>query len=641
MVRLAPLVLLAVACSSSSGPDAPVCEDQTLPSRPELRCEAEFAAQAARPLDTSLPGARTVKTIVDRAADHAVHFMDTTAYPLHSRFAVERLGFPPGAPFVNEYFLPQRRFLLGAVTHYEEPDVFAYELAPYDTASVEMITDAFERLAAAAYFGDRLRFHPTSREQEALAASLPAHVRVVTTDEIHAGTSYQPLNLGETVSKVRRLSADALATTYVGPRDLVVLDRVPNEISVVGGVVTAELQTPLSHVNVLSQQRGTPNMALRDADVAFAGLDGKWVRLSVKAFEWQAVEVSQAEADAWWEAHRPTPAEVPAPDYSVTELLDIDDVGLADVRAVGGKAANFGELRHIAEGVIVRDALVVPVFYYRQFMEDNGFAAEVEAMLVDPLFVADGEVRRARLADLQTRMRAAPVDADLLAALSARLERDFPGTRMKFRSSTNAEDLARHTGAGLYDSRSGAVGDPGRPIDVALRTVWASVWNFRAFEEREHVSIEHGQVAMAVLLNPSYPDEAANGVAITANIFDPGPGGEDAFYVNAQVGEESVVSPHPQVVADQLVYYHFHAGQPATYYAHSSLVAAGATVLSRRELHELGVALAALRTHFEGLYQPPAGYARMPMDVEWKLVADEAGRHIEIKQARPYPGRGQ
>ena len=31
------------------------------------------------------------------------------------------------------------------------------------------------------------------------------------------------------------------------------------------GIITATWQTPLSHINVLSQNRGTPNMALRDA----------------------------------------------------------------------------------------------------------------------------------------------------------------------------------------------------------------------------------------------------------------------------------------------------------------------------------------------------------------------------------------
>jgi phosphoenolpyruvate synthase/pyruvate phosphate dikinase len=237
-------------------------------------------------------------------------------------------------------------------------------------------------------------------------------------------------------------------------------------------------------------------------------------------------------------------------------------------------------------------------------------------------------------------MIAAPIDPAFLATVEAAMTTRFPGTRMKFRSSTNAEDLERHTGAGLYESVSGAVGDASRPVDVAIKTVWASIWNFRAFEEREYVQINHRNAAMALLVNPSYTDELANGVAITANIYDPSPGGEDAFTINAQVGEESVVQPDPGVTADQLLYFHFHAGQPATYFVRSSLTG-GQPVLTRAELFALGQSLDAIRSHFDDFYDRPAGYAALPMDVEWKLV-DEAGeRKVMIKQARPYPGRGQ
>jgi phosphoenolpyruvate synthase/pyruvate phosphate dikinase len=307
---------------------------------------------------------------------------------------------------------------------------------------------------------------------------------------------------------------------------------------------------------------------------------------------------------------------------------------------VGGKAANFGELRDI-DGITVPDGLVVPVHYYRQFLEQNGFDAEIAAMLADPAFQADGNVRRQRLAALQEVMRAAPVDADLVAALEARLVAAFPGTRMRFRSSTNAEDLDGFTGAGLYDSVGGAVGDPDSPPVQALREVWASLWNARAFEERAYASIAHTDVAMAILVHPAYTDESANGVAITANLFDPAPGGEDAFYINAQLGETSVVQPPASgIVADQLLYYFQYANQPATYYAHSNLVPAGQGVLSRRELFALGQALDAIRDHFRALYDPPDGYGQLPMDVEWKRVGTGEASRIEIKQARPYPGRG-
>ena len=629
---------------SGAGPGDPQCEAAPLPSRAELLCQGEWLAQAARPLDASLPGARTVKTIIDRLHDDAVYFMDTAAYPMHAAFAQRHLDYPLDMPFVDEYFLPQRRFLLGAVTHYEEPDVWAYEIAPYDTASADLIAEAFRRLAGAAYFGARLRFHPTSEEQAARAAELPGDVPRASTDEIYAGTRFQPLNLGETYAQLRLLDAAALeAGAYISPREIAVLDRVPNDIGPVAGVITAEFQTPLSHVNVLSQQRGTPNMGLRDARAVLAPLDGRWVRLRVGAFDWSADEVSAADAEAWWQAHRSGPASIPTPDYSVTAILDVDDVGHDDVAVVGGKAANYGELRNLAAAmpdVRVRDALAIPVHHYRRFLEQNGFDVEIAAMLADPAFAGDGQVRRARLADLQARMRAAPVDAAFLGTLEARLDADFPATRMKFRSSTNAEDLERHTGAGLYDSKAGQAHDPVDTVAAALRTVWASVWNLRAFEERAYAGIEHGQVAMAVLVNPSYANEAANGVAVTANIYDPAPGGEDGFYVNAQLGEASVVQPTPTIVADQLMYYYFHNGQPATYYARSNLVRPGETVMTRAELFDLGRSLAAVRDHFARFFTPPVGYGQLPMDVEWKLVDDGAARVIWLKQARPYPGRG-
>ena len=61
------------------------------------------------------------------------------------------------------------------------------------------------------------------------------------------------------------MKAAELETTYVGFRDIVVLDAMPNDISVVAGIITEEFQTPLSHINVLARNRGTPNMGLRNA----------------------------------------------------------------------------------------------------------------------------------------------------------------------------------------------------------------------------------------------------------------------------------------------------------------------------------------------------------------------------------------
>ena len=169
-------------------------------------------------------------------------------------------------------------------------------------------------------------------------------------------------------------------------------------------------------------------------------------------------------------------------------------------------------------------------------------------------------------------------------------------------------------------------------IEKAIKKTWASVWFARAWEEREYWGISHTDVGMAMLLNPTYRDEQANGVAITGNIFDTS-GLEPAFYINAQIDEYSVVKPDAGVTTDQILYYYSMPGQPVVYIRRSNLIPDGETVLSNAQLYELGTALDAIHRHFYPVYG--AGASFYAMDTEFKVTADGV---LEIKQARPYPG---
>src|SRR5450432_2374540 len=159
-----------------------------------------------------------------------------------------------------------------------------------------MIERLFDQVKGAVFFKNELSFHPTSEDVEARAQELPASIKVKTTDEIFAGTAYQPLNLGTTTGTLRFIDAAALDSAYVGFRDVVVLDRVTNDISVVAGMITEELQTPLSHVNALAQNRGTPNMGLRQAttDAQLRAREGKWVTRTVGASAYSITEIGRA-----------------------------------------------------------------------------------------------------------------------------------------------------------------------------------------------------------------------------------------------------------------------------------------------------------------------------------------------------------
>ena len=641
-------------CEIGEGDDAP---DFLL----AIGCRADFDALASEPLDASIPGARSVKVVLDQLDGDKLYFQNSGKYQIHHQFAVAHLS-GNGKPIVpaldefnrTEYYSPDRRFVLGAVTYYEGPDAWALEIAPYDKATPAMIDKLYAAIAEAAYFGPALRFHPTSATIETTAGALSDSVVQISTDELFADTRYQPLNLGTAIGRLRFMEAADLATEYVGFRDLLVLDRVPNDISVIAGLITEEFQTPLSHVNVLSQNRKTPNMGLRNAttDQELRALEGKWVRLTVGAFEYTVEEVTTAAADTFWEEHKPDAVGVPRLDTSITELRDIEELVdeegdgtlrdqiKAAIPAFGGKASHYSILAR-TEHVNAPKAFAIPVYYYVQFMEQNGFTDMVNEWLEDPAFNDDPETRDMRLAQLRAAMMDAPVDQELQDTLRAKLDAEFPATNMRFRSSTNAEDLDGFTGAGLYTSKTGASDDWEDVLD-ALREVWGSVWFFRAFEERAYRSIDHRAVGMALLVHHSFPDEEANGVALTANPFDPS-GLEPGFYVNVQFGEASVVAPDAETTTDQFIHHFSLPGAPVVYRSHSSMVPERETVLTTAQIQELGRGLDAVHKRFSPAYGPAAGnqgwYA---MDVEFKFDGEPGETpKLAIKQARPHPGRGQ
>jgi hypothetical protein len=628
-----------------------------------LPCKADFDALASAPLDASLPGARSAKVVLDQADDNALYVQNSTRFQIHYDFVSTHLS-GHGLPLVpelssfeaTEYYRPDRRFILGAISYYEGPGVWALELSPYDTASADMITTLYQAVARASYFGPALEFHPTSEAIQKVADKLPASVRVITTNELYEEIDYQPLTLGTTVGRVHFAKAADLDNEYLNYEDIAVLDEAPNDISVVAGLITEEFQTPLSHVNVLSQNRHTPNMGLRGAfeNEELRALDGKWAELTVGPSGWTVKEVSADDAATYWQDHKPTPVVLPELNFDITDLTDIadvtpepDGVSLRDaikeaVRAWGGKAAQYSILAKTAD-VPTPKAFGIPVFYYNQFMTENGLFDRVDALLADLDFMADPSVREDELAKLRADMLAAPVNADFQALLKAKLAADYPGITMRFRTSTNSEDLDGFPCAGCYESQTG---DPAHWDSVldAVRGAWSSIWLFRTFEERSFYGIDHHSVGMALLVHHNFPAEEANGVAVTNNPFDVA-GIEPAFYVNVQWGGDAeVVHPPAGVTSDSFLYFFDNPNQPVTFVAHSNLVPAGETVLTALQTHELGLALKAIHERFSAAYGPKAGiqdwYA---MDVEFKFDdMDQAdGKpHLFVKQARPYPGRG-
>jgi pyruvate, water dikinase len=680
---LAAVVLSLAGCSSdgAGGPEqrnwaCEISDPTTEASVPDyvlkMGCNADFLALASRPLDASIPGARSGKVVYDLRTQ-TLYFQNSNRYPIHYEFAKATQG-ATGEPlftgdlnaFNPQYTLPEDRrlFLLAAVTYYEQPDTWALEIAPYDTSTPAMIEKLYRVVNEQAFYGPKLKFHPTSESLEKVAQDLAKDIPVVTNAELFASIRYQPLNVGEAVGTVKLMKAEQLATEYVSIKDIIVLDAVPNDISATAAIITGEFQTPLSHINVLARNRGTPNMGLRDAtrNADILALVGKPARLTVSAFDWSIAPISQADADAWFEAHKPAPVQVEPPDTTVTDLRDIElvtehtdewpYVTFEQIKTAtyqfGAKAANYSVF---ATDPLVphKPAFAIPTYYYMQYMEENGvFAQLAEWQDAYPDFDSDDALRDAKLTELRETIRSGVFSDELTTALKEKLDQDFPGESMRFRSSTNAEDLDGFPCAGCYDSHTGDPRDPEFAGDQlaaclqAIRKTWATVWNKRTYDERMIHSIDHANVAMGLLVHTNFPDEEANGVAITANIFD-ATGNFPGFYVNVQYGGDyEVVHPPAGVTSDSFLHQYTLPDQPTIYYTTTNVPLPDGQehVLSRRQIHDLGVALDRLHIRFANAYgsSDPGGWYAIDSEFKFDDFANPGEpAALYIKQARPYP----
>jgi Pyruvate phosphate dikinase, AMP/ATP-binding domain len=677
MMRVAMLLLtvplLLTACNKEGGKDSPgetsgtdawacqLVEGSDPDYATQLGCQGDYDILSSQPADASIPGATSVKTVIDRVDSNNLYFQNSKRYCIHWDFASTHLS-GDGLPIVpelgqfnsTEYYSPDRRFLLGALSHYSGPGAWVYEISPYDTASAEMIETAYLKIKENLWNGDELAFHATSVTVEREAALLSDAVTQISTDALYAGVDYQPLNPGTSTGILRFHSADEVDGTYTPFREIVVLDAVPNDISIVAGIITAEFQTPLAHINVLSVNRGTPNMALRDAqqEADLLALEGKWVELTVGPFDWSIREITEAEADVWWDGHRPVPLTVQPMDLDVTELrrgaemIDLEQYALGDaisgaIPIFGAKATNYGALEEAASlghPIPVQPGYGIPMYYYNQFMEDNGLWARIAELMALPEW-SDPAQRSVLLEAFKDEMRDMPMRPEVVQMIKDRSAEIFPGENSRFRSSTNSEDLGAFTGAGLYNSETG---DPSVPdgeddsIEWAVKKVWSQVWNPRAYEEREFYSMNHLDVGMGLLVHSNYPDEEANGVAVTNNPFDT-TGLEPAFYVNGQEGSEDVVTPDPGVLPDSYIHYFYNPGQPIVYIQHSTEIPDSETVLTTQESYDLAVALDAINTFFREAYDTGGWYG---LEVDWKFddKYTPGTPTLWIKQARPYPG---
>jgi hypothetical protein len=512
-----------------------------------------------------------------------------------------------------------------------QPGMFTFEYEPFDTYPFDRIKLSHDLLVAKMpILKGKLGYYPMPRarpvyfEEKELydAAEFP----VVLDEDLVSDIGYLPLNAAESFGRLRLMETGELPSS----RDVVIYRTLPNEMPRVAGVITAVRQTPLSHVNLRAIQDGVPNAFITGAaeNEAITSLIGKFVYYKVTANGFELREASAGEVDEHFAAIRPAKPQSPKRDLSVKEIRPLDEIGFGDSAVFGVKTTNLATLHTLdfPDGT-VPSGFAVPFHFYDAFMKHNGLYDKARAMLGSESFKKNRAEQVKRLEAFRKQIEAAGMP-DWMTERLAKLQRSFAGGQgIRCRSSTNNEDLPGFSGAGLYDSFTHKP-DEGH-LAKSVKQVYASLWNFRAFEEREFYRIDHFSTAMGVLVHPNFSGELANGVAVTDDILYQTKGN---YYLNTQVGEDLVTNPDADSVPEELLLNWWRPSEHKVM-RRSSLAKGDELLLSENQLVQMNEFLGKIHSRFAKLYGKSLDDKKFAMEIEYKVSKNGV---LAIKQARPW-----
>jgi len=513
-----------------------------------------------------------------------------------------------------------------------EPGMFTFEYEPFDAYPFERIQLSHDILTKQMpILEGRLGYYPMPqralpRYYEEKEKYDGAEFPVVLDEDLQSDIGFLPLNSAESFGRLRLMEIDELPTS----RDVVVYKTLPNEMPRVAGVMTAVRQTPLSHVNLRAIQDGVPNAFITDAakNESITSLAGKLVYYKVDKNGYELREATEAEVNEHFAAIRPAEPQSPKRDLSVKEIRPLDKINFGDSGIFGVKASNLATLHTIGlpEGT-VPSGHAIPFSFYDEFMKHNGLYEKAKAMLEDEAFQKNRETQIIQLKAYRKTIKAATLPDWMMERL-AKLQAAFPeGQGIRCRSSTNNEDLPGFSGAGLYDSFTHKPSEG--HLAKSIKQVFASLWNFRAFEEREFYRIDHFTTAMGVLVHPNFSDEAANGVAVTDDILYQTKGN---YYLNTQVGEDLVTNPEANSIPEELLLNWWKPNERKVM-RQSSLAKGDGLLISDKHLTQMNECLGKIHARFAKLYGKSLDDKKFAMEIEYKITKEGI---LSIKQARPW-----
>ncbi len=218
-------------------------------------------------------------------------------------------------------------------------------------------------------------------------------------------------------------------------------------------------------------------------------------------------------------------------------VLWYQDLGMGDVDRVGGKNASLGEMISNLEnlGVQVPGGFATTSFAFNEFLEHSGVNEKIFSLL-DTLDVED----IAALTECGEKIRNWIIDTPFLPEMQKDIEAAYAQLAGEFandasfavRSSATAEDMPDASFAGQQETFLNVRGFDS--VMVAIKHVYASLFNDRAISYRVHSGYDHRGVALSAGIQRMVrSDIASSGVIFT---IDTESGFDDVVFITSSFG---------------------------------------------------------------------------------------------------------
>lgn len=222
-----------------------------------------------------------------------------------------------------------------------------------------------------------------------------------------------------------------------------------------------------------------------------------------------------------------------------TDILWFSELGLNDLDRVGGKNASLGEMVQNLKtaGVQVPDGFATTADAYRVFLAESGLDRRIVERM-EGLDIEDVTALAAAGHEIRDMMRQTPFlpefEAQVRDAYRELVEKHGGSAELSWavRSSATAEDLPDASFAGQQETFLNIRGIEN--ILLAIKDVFASLYNDRAIAYRVHHKFEHAEVALSAGIQRMVrSDVGASGVMFT---MDTESGFQDAVFVTSSYG---------------------------------------------------------------------------------------------------------